>query len=107
LIVTVFCFSVLSIINPSYEVNIAGISPGFLLLAVGSGIMQYALAFLLYLIALQKIPVSQAAFFVALIPVFGVVSAVVMIGEKPSLAQWIGGSMVIVSSYSANRLKTT
>jgi drug/metabolite transporter (DMT)-like permease len=105
LIVTVFCFSVLSIINPSYEVNIAGISPGFWLLAVGSGIMQYALAFLLYLIALQKIPVSQAAFFVALIPVFGVVSAVVMIGEKPSLAQWIGGSMVIVSSYFANRLK--
>jgi drug/metabolite transporter (DMT)-like permease len=107
LIVTIFCFSVLSIISPSYEVSTAEISPQFWLLAVGSGIMQYALAFLLYLIALQKIPVSQAAFFVALIPVFGVVSAVVMIGEKPSLAQWIGGAMVIVSSYFSNRLKTT
>jgi drug/metabolite transporter (DMT)-like permease len=106
LIVTVFCFSLLSLINPVYEVNTAGISPQFWLLAVGSGIMQYALAFLLYLIALQKMPVSQAAFFVALIPVFGVVSAVVIIGEEPSLAQWIGGSMVIVSCYFANRLKT-
>lgn len=107
LIVTVFCFSMLSIVNPNYEVNAAGISPQFWLLAIGSGIMAYGLGFLLYLIALQNIPVSQAAFYVALIPVFGVASAVVMIGEQPSLAQWIGGLLVIVSSYFANRLQTT
>jgi len=107
LIVTVFCFSVLSIINPNYEVNAADISPQFWLLAVGSGIMQYGLAFLLYLIALQNIPVSHAAFYIALIPVFGVASAVVMIGEQPSLAQWTGGLLVIVSVYCASRLKTT
>jgi drug/metabolite transporter (DMT)-like permease len=107
LIMTVFCFSVLSLINPNYEVNAAGISPQFWLLAIGSGVMQYGLAFLLYLITLQNIPVSHAAFFVALIPVFGVASAVVMIGEQPSLAQWTGGLLVIVSSYFANRLKTT
>jgi drug/metabolite transporter (DMT)-like permease len=107
LIVTVFCFSALSIFNSNYEVNATGISLQFWSLAIGSGIMQYGLAFLLYLIALQNIPVSQAAFFVALIPVFGVASAVVMIGEQPSLAQWIGGSLVIVSSYCASRMKTT
>lgn len=107
LIMTVFCFSVLSIMNPTYEVNAAGISLHFWLLAIGSGIMQYGLAFLLYLIALQNIPVSHAAFFVALIPVFGVASAVMLIGEQPSLAQWIGGLLVIVSSYFASRLKTT
>ena len=107
LIVTVFCFSILSVINPSYEVNATGISLQFWLLAIGSGIMQYALAFLLYLIALQNIPASHAAFYIALIPVFGVASAVVMIGEQPSLAQWIGGLLVIVSSYGANRLQTT
>jgi drug/metabolite transporter (DMT)-like permease len=107
LLVTVLCFGVLSLINSTYEVNAAGITPQFWLLAVGSGIMQYALAFLLYLTALQKIPVSHAAFYVALIPVFGVVSAVVMIGEQPSLAQWIGGVLVVGSSYWANRLKTT
>ena len=106
LIVTVVCFGMLSIINPNYEINAAGISPQFWLLAIGSGIMQYGLAFLFYLIALQNIPVSHAAFFVALIPVFGVASAVVMIGEQPSLAQWTGGLLVIVSSYFASRLKT-
>jgi drug/metabolite transporter (DMT)-like permease len=107
LIVTVFCFSLLSTINPSYEISATGISPQFWFLAVLSGIMQYALAFLLYLIALQNIPVSHAAFYTALIPIFGIASAVVLIGEQPSLEQWIGGLLVIVSSYCANSLKTT
>ena len=107
LIVTVFCFGMLSTINPSYEINAAGILPQFWLLAVGSGIMQYALAFLLYLMALQSIPVSQAAFYIALIPVFGVASAVAILGEQPGPAQWTGGLLVIASSYCANRLKTT
>jgi len=107
LIVIVFCFSILSSISPNYEINAAGISPQFWLLAIGSGIIQYGLAFLLYLIALQNIPVSHAAFYIALIPVFGVASAVVMIGEQLSLAQWAGGLLVIASSYCASRLKTT
>lgn len=106
LIVTLGCFALLSTMNPAYEVNAGNISPPFWLLAVGSGIMQYALAFLLYLMALQNLPVSQAAFYIALIPVFGVASAVVMIGEQPSLGQWVGGGFVIASSYWANRLRT-
>ena len=106
LTVTVLCFSMLSIFNSRYEVNAAGISLQFWLLAVVSGIMQYALAFLLYLTALQTVPVSQAAFYVALIPVFGVASAILMIGEQPSFAQWIGAILVIASSYFANKLKT-
>ena len=107
LLVTLGCFSVLSAFNSSYEVTAVGIPPQFWLLAVGSGIMQYALAFLLYLTALQNIPASHAAFYVALIPVFGVASAMVMLGEQPGLGQWIGGLMVIVSSYGANRLQAT
>lgn len=106
LIVTVFGFSMLSTIDRSYEVSAAGISPQFWLLAIVSGIMQYALAFLLYLISLKKIPVSHAAFYIALIPVFGVASAVVALGEQPTLAQWIGGLLTISSSYFASRLKT-
>ncbi|QYO68372.1 EamA family transporter [Leptolyngbya sp. 7M] len=92
-------------VNPSYEISAVGISLPFWLLAIGSGIMQYALAFLLYLIALQNLPVSHAAFYIALIPVFGVTSAIVIMGEQPSLAQSIGGCLVIVSSYCAHRLK--
>ncbi|MDX2213217.1 MAG: DMT family transporter [Oculatellaceae cyanobacterium bins.114] len=107
LITTLICFGGLSILNPVYEVHATGISLQFWLLAIASGVMQYALAFLLYLTALRHVPVSQAAFYVALIPVFGVASAVVMIGEKPSLTQWIGGFLVIGASYYANRLQPT
>jgi drug/metabolite transporter (DMT)-like permease len=106
LLVTVSCFSVLSILNSSYEVSAAGISLQFWLLAVISGIMQYALAFLLYLIALQNVPVSQAAFYVALIPIFGVASAILALGEQPSFTQWVGGVLIVASSYLANKLKT-
>ncbi|HEY9624621.1 MAG TPA: DMT family transporter [Crinalium sp.] len=106
LIVTVFCFSVLSMINPIYEINAANISLSFWILAIVSGIMQYALAFFLYLTALKNTPVSHAAFYIALIPVFGVTSAIVIIGEQPSFAQWVGGLLVMASSYGANRLKS-
>jgi drug/metabolite transporter (DMT)-like permease len=104
LLTTVFCFSLLAMLNQDYAISFKGIPLQFWLLAIGSGIMQYALAFLLYLMALRHIPVSQAAFYVALIPVFGVVSAVVLLGEQPSLAQWLGGGLVIASSFYANRL---
>jgi drug/metabolite transporter (DMT)-like permease len=107
LLTTLICFGVLSLLNSSYEVQATGISPQFWVLAIASGVMQYALAFLLYLTGLRHVPVSQAAFYVALIPVFGIASAVVLIGEQPSIAQWIGGLLVIGSSYGASRLQST
>ena len=106
LITTVLCFGGLSLLDPVYAVSTTNIPLPFWLLAIGSGIMQYALAFLLYLIALQTVPASQAAFYLTLIPVFGVTSAVLVIGEQPSWTQIIGGCLVVASSYFANRLKT-
>lgn len=107
LIVTVICFGSFSALNSNYEINVIGISAQFWLLAVVSGIMQYAVAFLLYLTALQTVAVSHAAFYVALIPVFGVASAILLIGEQSSPVQWIGAALVITSSYYANRLRAT
>ncbi|MDB9524375.1 DMT family transporter [Oscillatoria sp. CS-180] len=107
LITTALCFSLLSIFNSSYEINTTDIPFQFWLLAIGSGIMQYALAFLLYLIALRNTPASHAAFYLALIPVFGIVSAIALIGEQPNIAQWIGGGLVMMSSYYAYSLKPT
>ncbi len=104
LLVTVPCFGLLGLITPAWEVNAIGISFPYWALAIGSGILQYALAFLLYLTALKTISVSQAAFFVALIPIFGVASAIVLLGEQPNSLQWIGAACVTVASYSANRL---
>ena len=104
LIVTVISFGVLSFVFQEFEMSFRDISPGYWLLAMGSGIIQYALAFLFYLIALKNIPVSRAAFYIALIPVFGVASAVVMIGEQPGPMQYLGGLLIVGSSFFANRL---
>ena len=107
LLVTIVCFGLLSLMHPAYEVSAAGIPRLFWLLAIGSGIMQYALAFLLYLITLQTLPAGNAAFYIALIPVFGIASAVIILGEQPSLGQWVGGLLVVISSYWASRLSPT
>ncbi|NJK49006.1 DMT family transporter [Candidatus Gracilibacteria bacterium] len=105
LMVTVIGFGVLSLFDRNYEINAHGITLNFWLLAVISGIMSYALAFLLYLIALGKVPVSQAAFYVALIPIFGIGSAIILIGDRPTIVQWIGATSIIASSYCANQIK--
>ncbi|MEM9977726.1 MAG: DMT family transporter [Cyanobacteria bacterium P01_D01_bin.2] len=104
LLATVVCCGLLSLIHPAYEVSAVGIPWLFWLLAIGSGIMQYALAFLLYLITLQTLPAGHAAFYIALIPVFGIASAMIILGEQPSLGQWFGGLLVVISSYWASRL---
>ena len=106
LITTAIAFGILSTFNRNYEINAFGISPQFWLLAIIAGIMQYALGFLLYLIALRHVDVSHAAFYVALTPVFGVASAILLIGEQPNILQWVGAGLIVTSSYFANRSET-
>ncbi|MEO1672277.1 MAG: DMT family transporter [Cyanobacteria bacterium J06631_2] len=107
LIATALGFGVLSAFHSNYKISAVGIPLQFLSIAIISGIMQYALAFWLYLTALQTFPVSYAAFYVGLIPVFGVVSAILLLGEFPNLIQWIGAVLIILSSYFANRLQVS
>lgn len=106
LIVTVIGFGILSVVNQKYEINAFNIPVQFWLLAIVSGIMQYALAFLLYITALNDLNVSSSAFYVALVPVFSVASAILLIGEQPNALQWIGAVLVLTSSYFANKLRT-
>ncbi len=105
LVTTIICFSILAHFDSAYTINLANIPFRFLLLAVASGILQYALAFFLYLVVLKNLPVSHAAFYLALIPVFGIVSAAILLGEQPSLVQWLGGLLIIASSCCAGKLK--
>jgi len=63
--------------------------------AASSGIVQYALAFWLYLIALRKLRANLAAVSLALIPVFGVGGAWVFLGESLSGIK-IAGVVIIV-----------
>lgn len=67
------------------------------LLAGFSGTMQYAIAFVLYLAALRYISAGKAAMFFLLIPVFGVVSAMIFLGETLTFAQAVGGALIIAA----------
>lgn len=82
------------------------IPPSVLLLAALSGIVQYALAFWLYLFALRRLPANVAAFYLALIPVFGIAAAAVFLGEALSPMQWLGTALIVVPVALMSRLQT-
>ncbi len=90
--------SVLPIVSPQYDVTVATV-PSAWLLAVVSGILSYAVAFLFYLSAIQRLPASRASFFLILIPVFTTLSAVLLIGERVTTAHVVGGALIIGSAY--------
>ncbi len=68
---------------------------GQLLLASVAGVVNYALPFWLYLTALTRMPVARAATYLTLIPVFGVAGAVVVLGERVTWLDALGGLLVV------------
>lgn len=82
-----------------------GLSWPVLLMAAASGVIQYALAFWLYLFALQSLPANIAGFYLTLIPVFGIAAAFIFLGEALSGPQWIGAILIIVSVGIVSRLQ--
>ncbi|GAA3688992.1 hypothetical protein GCM10022224_063060 [Nonomuraea antimicrobica] len=70
-------------------------TPGGLLLAAGAGILNYALPFWLYLTALTRMPVARAATYLTLIPVFGMLGAVLVLRERVTWLDLAGGALVV------------
>lgn len=68
-----------------------------LLLGTFSGIVQYALAFWLYLFGLKYVPLNTTGLSLTLIPVFGVGGAVVLLGEAFGPVQWFGCVIVVMA----------
>ncbi len=64
-------------------------------LAVGSGIVQYALAFAFYLAAMRSITASLAGTFLYLTPVVGLAGAVIFLDEKFTVLQLVGAAIVL------------
>ncbi len=79
--------------------SIAEISGGIV-----SGLMYYAAAFWFYLKALGQMPASRAGLFFNLIPVFGIVLAAILLGERLSAMQWFGALLILVSITTIQRL---
>jgi drug/metabolite transporter (DMT)-like permease len=66
-------------------------------IVLASGLVQYALAFWLYLVGMTRLPVAQAALFLTLTPVFGVGGAMLFLGEGLVPAQALGCALVIAA----------
>lgn len=80
-----------------------GIDPGLAALALASGVVQYALAFWLYLVGLRRIPAPTAALWLTLTPVFGIAGAFVWLGEVPSVLMLVGTAVILAALVSARK----
>jgi drug/metabolite transporter (DMT)-like permease len=70
-----------------------------LLGAAVSGVMYYGAAFWLYLKGLACVPASVAGGFLNLIPVFGIATAFVFLGERLTVVQWAGAGTIILAVF--------
>lgn len=86
--------------------DLAAVPAAIWLLAFVSGIVQYALAFYLYLLGVRVLPVATAALFLALIPVFGAGGAALFLAEPLSAAQVLGCVVVVGALAGAARAGT-
>jgi drug/metabolite transporter (DMT)-like permease len=61
-----------------------------LMLCAASGLMQFAVPFSLYMIALQRLPANAAGALLLVTPLAGLIEAHVFLGEQLTLRQWSG-----------------
>lgn len=71
--------------------------------AAASGVVQYAMAFWLYLIGLRYLSAGAAGLWLTLIPVFGVSGAYLWLHEVPTLPMLMGMVLVIAAVYLGRR----
>jgi drug/metabolite transporter (DMT)-like permease len=76
------------------EVVPPGISEIGIASALVSGVLYYAAAYWFYLTALRSVPASLASTSFYLIPVFGVASGGLLLGDRLQPVQWIGVAVV-------------
>ncbi len=62
-----------------------------------SGVVQYAVAFSLYMFALRSVSANVAGTFLNLTPIFGIIGAILFLGEGFSFAQGVGSAVTIGS----------
>jgi drug/metabolite transporter (DMT)-like permease len=58
-------------------------------------VIQYALAFWLYMVGLKGIPAGMAGLFLTTTPIFGIIGGIIFLGEQIGLLQIAGAGLVI------------
>lgn len=79
------------------ESRVLPTAAGLWLLAAASGLVQYALAFSLYMAALKTIRASLAGSFLNLVPLFGFAGASLFLHEAISGQQLLGAAITVVA----------
>lgn len=79
--------------------------PDLLAYAALSGVVQYALAFWLYLIGLKSLSASAAGLWLTMVPVFGLFGAWVWLGEVPSAMTLAGAALIVAANIWGNLSK--
>jgi drug/metabolite transporter (DMT)-like permease len=77
------------------------------LAAALAGVLGGAVAFLLYNIAIERVQASTAGAVLNLIPVFGLIAAVGVLGERLEPLQLAGGATIITGLYWLTRAETS
>jgi drug/metabolite transporter (DMT)-like permease len=77
------------------------LSGDIIFLVILSGLLQFALPFWLYLLALRHMRASVTALFLPLIPLSGVITAYFLLGETLNLGQWLGAVLIILAVLAA------
>ena len=62
------------------------------------GVMSLALATVMWLTVLARIPASVAALGTLMVPAVGMLGAVVMLGERPTITDWTGLALILAAS---------
>ncbi len=88
-----------------FQLQVPTAAPAGWLLAAASGIVQYACAFWLYLWALKGLRADEAGLYLSLTPVFGLVVAIPLLGERLSAMQWTGTLVIIGTIVVLTRLR--
>ena len=73
------------------------------LVAIASGAFGYGTAFLLYLTALRHQSASRISVYLTLVPLFGVVGAYTLLGERFLPLQGVGGSLILFAIICISR----
>ena len=77
--------------------SISSITWGAWSLALLSGVIQYALAFVFYMIALRYISAGLAGVYLNFVPLVGIAGAFIFLDEKLSLLQLGGASLIVIA----------
>lgn len=73
-------------------------TPGQLAALAGLGVVFTGIAHSLFIAGLRTVRVQTAGVISGLEPVYGILAAFVVLGQRPSLREWLGGGMILAAA---------